>query len=608
MTDDSGADSASLRTRIAALDPAERHHFVTELYSERGWSVLGRDSTAPSGWSVVSVQSPRGGRTATVYVWTGEQPTGDGGQLPQLDESDRLVVSEWPHGESESPESESTVPSERLLDSAALAEQYRYALSPAAQSRLAESVFDTDAATLLDTPPRSSSPSTSPSTPSQTPEAERRSASERPTRGQSEASSDGATERRSEASSGGATERRSGRAGGSTERPRETAGWSHVAGESAHAAAAGGHTRRDVTTVTETDGSASSGGGTPTGSETDGQPGETSETEPGGEGGQTEPGGETQRVAFGGVLLVGIVVVAAAAVGVAPLPPALADALGNDGGPGGADQSFAPGGPPIDRDTDQVPTLPRRAGTDGVPPSVGENDSLPPGVSPDGDLDTTILSARTERVLSNESYRFELTYRERVSGTPTILWREVAHVVNESRYASRVTLLGEPVGQPSYVDQTPVYAADGRLFEQSADGDGVERLDGGTASWDPYLTRTTQYIDWFLTVRESSLIGTAERDGRDVVLLRLREDPWPGVQNTTGVAVVSDRGVVREIHRSYRLPDRPSVRVTVTIRISRVGSTSVSQPAWLTRNGTSSLGGPHHSTTYVQTSPPSSRQ
>jgi hypothetical protein len=374
------------------------------------------------------------------------------------------------------------------------------------------------------------------------------------------------------------------------------------------AAAAGGHTRRDVTTVTETDSFASSGGGTPTDSETDGQPGETSETEPGGEGGQTEPGGETQRVAFGGVLLVGIVVVAAAAVGVAPLPPALADALGSDGGPGGADQSFAPGGPPIDRDTDQVPTLPRRAGTDGVPPSVGENDSLPPGVSPDGDLDTTILSARTERVLSNESYRFELTYRERVSGTPTILWREVAHVVNESRYASRVTLLGEPVGQPSYVDQTPVYAADGRLFEQSADGDGVERLDGGTASWDPYLTRTTQYIDWFLTVRESSLIGTAERDGRDVVLLRLREDPWPGVQNTTGVAVVSDRGVVREIHRSYRLPDRPSVRVTVTIRISRVGSTSVSQPAWLTRNGTSSLGGPHHSTTYVQTSPPSSRQ
>jgi hypothetical protein len=52
----------------------------------------------------------------------------------------------------------------------------------------------------------------------------------------------------------------------------------------------------------------------------------------------------------------------------------------------------------------------------------------------------------------------------------------------------------------------------------------------------------------------------------------LEGDPFPGVVNTTGSALVDRNGVVREVHRVYEVPDRRGVTVAVTLRIEATGN------------------------------------
>jgi hypothetical protein len=97
---------------------------------------------------------------------------------------------------------------------------------------------------------------------------------------------------------------------------------------------------------------------------------------------------------------------------------------------------------------------------------------------------------------------------------------------------------------------------------------------------DPFRLRSVRYVDWFTSVRDAAVVDTFERDGRSYVWLSLANDTYPGVRNSTGSALVDERGLVHSLRRSYAVPNRPDVRVIVTVEVVNVGETEAPPPDW----------------------------
>lgn len=516
-------DDRGLTARLVALSATDRESLLQLLYAERGAHVES-GPPAPEGWWTLRVTPAREGSFAVYLAVDPSAPQ------PSVGSDDRVVRFDGEGGDEPG-----------VLTAADVAERVRYALSPAAQERVAETVFDTDRDRLLDTPVREREPPGATATSERDPRRDdRRTEGQPATRGPAD-----------DGDAGPGVERGGGSDGTQTDGDARTDDGVSV----------GNHTA--------TDGNAQADAAPADAHTGDERP----DSAAAGEASVSPVDGATRRsrVAFGGVALVGVLLVAAA-FGFAPLPPGL-DA-GSDPPPA---RDFQPGGPPTATLTATQTATPADA------------TRLPPGVSADGEIDEAVVADTTVAALTNRSYRFVVTYRERVDGEPTARLREVARVAGPTRYASRVSVLGEPVGSPSAVDRTAVYAADGRVVEQSAVSGAVQR--GTPDGRDPFLDRLEQYVGWYLGVDRSRVVDTTRENGERRVFLRLEGDPWPGVENTTGTAVLTGDGVLREVHRSYTLPDRPNVRATVTVRVEAVGETTVRRPGWAAPaplNGTAS--------------------
>ena len=503
-------DDRGLTARLVASNATDRESLLRLLYAERGAHVES-GPPAPEGWRTLRVTPAREG---SFVVYLAAAPSAP---RPSVGPDDRVVrFDDESDGEP------------GVLTAADVAERVRYALSPAAQERVAETVFDTDRDRLLDTPTREREP------PPPSERDQRR--DDRRTEGQP--TTHGAA---GDGDAGPGVER--GGAGDSAQTDGDA--------RTDDGVSVGDHTATDDRARAD-------------GARADAHTGDTrTDSATAREASVSPVDGVTRRsrVAFGGVALVGVLLVAAA-FGVAPLPPGL-DA-GGDAPPPARD--FQPGGPPTETLTATQTATPADAAR------------LPPGVSPDGEISEAVVADTTVAALTNRSYRLVVTYRERVDGDPTARLREVARVAGPTRYASRVSVLGAPVGSPSAVDRTAVYAAGGRVVEQSTVSGAVER--GTPDGRDPFLDRLERYVGWYLGVDRSRVVDTTRENGERRLFFRLEGDPWPGVENTTGSAVLTGAGVLREVHRSYTLPDRPNVRATVTVRVEAVGETTVRRPGW----------------------------
>ena len=118
------------------------------------------------------------------------------------------------------------------------------------------------------------------------------------------------------------------------------------------------------------------------------------------------------------------------------------------------------------------------------------------------------------------------------------------------------------------------------FFRRGSDGS-VRTEPLGTDPDGPYADLLDQYLRWYLSVSRSTVAAETTVDGEPAVWLLLDGDPYPGVVNTTGSALIDRRGVAREVHRSYDDPDRPGVSVSVTLRVEDVGDTDVPSPWWI---------------------------
>lgn len=263
------------------------------------------------------------------------------------------------------------------------------------------------------------------------------------------------------------------------------------------------------------------------------------------------------------VLVVAVALVAVAVVG--------GGGVGGSGGAGGDAPATGSGTPTLTA----APTP-----TDG--PAVTRD--RPPGVSPDGAIDEAALVAAHYDALAGRSYRVTLTYREFVAdegnrsgatGAPTAVRRETVQVA-DGRYAARVTERGEFRSTPTSLVASDSYATATAVVVRTDDG--VARYDR-RQQW-ALLNGQARLLGRFLSVESSAVTGTTTVAGESVVWLATDGDPWPGVANATGTALVGRDGLVHEVRRRYDDPDDPRRSVVVTLRVEAVGATTVEPPAW----------------------------
>jgi hypothetical protein len=329
--------------------------------------------------------------------------------------------------------------------------------------------------------------------------------------------------------------------------------------------------------------------------------------------------GRSGRAWRAGVAAVVLVAVAVAVVGAAALggvPGGAVAGPGDASGSGGVDDesSAASALPPdapdsrgdspgsaVSTDEDAPAVVGSGARTVGTEPAGGANGSvadetrppggttlppdhpatLPPGVAPGGVTDEVDLARAHARALEGRSYRVTLVHRETVDGRPAAVRRETVRVANATRYVSTVEGFGDLRREPLVVRDAAAYVNGSLRAER---GTGVDGSSFGAAfsagvGGDP-ADRVATYVRWFLSVEESRVVDAVERDGRRLYWLVLDGDSYPGVENTTGTALVDGTGLVHEVRRSYDYPSEDGVGATVTVRYDRLDATTVEPPAW----------------------------
>mgnify|MGYP006273890691 CR=1 FL=1 len=243
------------------------------------------------------------------------------------------------------------------------------------------------------------------------------------------------------------------------------------------------------------------------------------------------------------------------------------------------------GADPVD-DGETAESTPTNAG-DAEEPSV-DAASFPPGLGPDGVADAGALADAHAKATTGQSYRLTITHREYVDGRPTAYRRETVFVAEPTVYRTELEGAGRFERGPLVVSGAEAFADGETRYHRRVVADEFEGTD--TVDSEPvrgvrngegrYADRVEQYVDWYLSVSDSAVVDSVERDGTRYYWVRLGADTYPGVENSTGSALVGEDGLVYEVRRQYDYPGSTGVSAVVSIRYTDVGTTTVTPPRW----------------------------
>lgn len=216
---------------------------------------------------------------------------------------------------------------------------------------------------------------------------------------------------------------------------------------------------------------------------------------------------------------------------------------------------------------------------------ASETAAYPRGVEAAGVTDASGLAEAHEVALSGQSFELSIVHREYVDGELRGVAQERVAVASRNHYRSRVSVLGTVEHETmtvadgsAYANGTTRYARPigGRDTPESAE---MRRTVPSAVDADRFVDRTKRYVQWYLSVDDSRVVETAERNGTTYYRIAFEGDPWPGVTETTGYARVDENGLVHVIHREYAPANTSGVRVEMTVRITPKPVT-VTRPAW----------------------------
>lgn len=232
---------------------------------------------------------------------------------------------------------------------------------------------------------------------------------------------------------------------------------------------------------------------------------------------------------------------------------------------------------PVEPSTERQPDEPSATPTR-TPDEPSPNTSYPPGVASTGITNAELIADRHARLLVGRSYELVLTYREVEEDQLIGAVQEIARVQGPTVYASEIQRLKPPIYDPSIIAETAVYADGQRRITEAAPNRSqpVDRRSGGEG---PFTDRVETYLGWYLTVEDSAVVDRVEHAEHTYYWIRLGNDPWPGLVDSSGQVLIDDRGIVRYLRVTYHRPD-DRTRITVEIRYTDIGDTTVEPPEW----------------------------
>ena len=204
-----------------------------------------------------------------------------------------------------------------------------------------------------------------------------------------------------------------------------------------------------------------------------------------------------------------------------------------------------------------------------------ESTAFPPGVDRTGITDYQQLVDAHESQLEGRSYRITLSYREVRDGTVTGARTQTVRVENRTTYHATSTEFGRVVSPSPSLGDGDVYANGSVEFERTSTGVTRRPLRGP----DSYRTSLSRYLDWYLSVNESRAVAASAEGPTSTIRVATDGDPYPGVTDATGTATVTESGLVTHLYRTHARPDS-QVRIVITLRVTDVGTTTVSAPEW----------------------------
>ncbi|MFB6299294.1 MAG: hypothetical protein ABEH65_03450 [Halobacteriales archaeon] len=230
-------------------------------------------------------------------------------------------------------------------------------------------------------------------------------------------------------------------------------------------------------------------------------------------------------------------------------------------------------------DSPERPTDTSTAGTTPTPtPIVDADADLPPGLAPSGIVDARALAQRHAQLIAGRSYELELTYREFNDTRFVGSIQETARVERPTVYASRIIQRESPSRDPQIIADSAAYANGTVRVTRDAPDDPrpVNQFSGGEG-W--YEDRAETYLTWYLSVNESEIISREEQDNRTLYWVRIDEDPWPGIEDSFGRALIDERGIVHYLSVSYDIPGS-TTQIVIAIHYTEIGGVTVTPPDW----------------------------
>jgi hypothetical protein len=247
--------------------------------------------------------------------------------------------------------------------------------------------------------------------------------------------------------------------------------------------------------------------------------------------------------------------------------------------------------PPVATGDDQRGAAPTPAETPTATPPPDTAATPAVGVDQSGVTNLSALAAAHSRALETRSYTVWVDYSRPRGWEPngTRIQRDVDIAVSGDRYLGTTAIEmadNRTPLQEVYYDGRDWYIADTsgektRYRHVHASG-GAPDLDA-----DPSTLRYT-LVTQYLSTPETAVTERVDRDGRTYYRVVGRGRPTGlgvhGVEDYSVVAYVDSRGLVRDLTARYRRDtDDGPVDVVVEVTYGRLGTTTVTPPAWYER-------------------------
>ena len=228
------------------------------------------------------------------------------------------------------------------------------------------------------------------------------------------------------------------------------------------------------------------------------------------------------------------------------------------------------------------------AGTD-ADPGMTDAEGYPPGLGPDGVVDAGVLADTHAKAVTGRSYRLTISHREYVDGRWNAYRRETVSVASPTEYRADLDGAGDLRRADLVVSEVEAFADGETRYERRVVADEFDRtytveatpVRGVRNGEGRHADRAERYVEWFLSVSESEVVDVVARGDTRYYWVSLGEDPYVGIENSTGSALVDEDGVVHQIRRQYDYPDDGNVSAVVVLRYDDFDETTVRPPAWI---------------------------